>query len=50
MHFIIFFTGFLNIYIEYPQSTTCERELHLEQNPSNENMQKTALFSLYLGI
>ena len=30
---VIFFTGSLNIDIEFHQSTTCERELHPEQNP-----------------
>ena len=45
MHCIIFFTGLLNIYIEYRQVTTYERELHPE-NPKIDNMQKMAVFSV----
>ena len=43
MHFIIFITGILNIYIEYRQRATCERELHPEQNPNIENIHKKQL-------
>ena len=48
MHSIIISNGFLNLYIEYRQSATCERELHLEQNPKIKNMQKWLSFHFIL--
>ena len=53
MHCIMFFTGLLTIYLlntSFCQITTCERELHPEQNSKFESMQKNGIIFILSWI